>query len=50
MIVFQIQRKEACRVKSDITRDPVKEKRLEMLTRLPQLTRILRSYPYSIYF
>ena len=45
---LQIQQKEASRVKSDITRDPVQEKRLEMITRMPQLTRILRSYPTSL--
>ena len=31
-------------MRSDITRDPVKEKKLEMLTRMPQLTSIIRSY------
>jgi len=28
-----------------ITRDPLKEKRLEMLGRLPEFCRILRVYP-----
>ena len=45
---LQIQQKEASRVKSDITRDPVQEKRLEMVKRMPQLARILRSYPTSL--
>ena len=45
---LQIKQKEASRVKSDITRDPVQEKRLEMVTRMPQLARILRSYPTSL--
>ena len=45
MFFSQIQQKEVSRVRSDITRDHMQEKRLEMISRMPQLTRIIRSYP-----
>lgn len=43
-LLEKIQQKEASRVRSTITRDPAKEKRLEMLARLPDLCRIVRSF------
>lgn len=33
------------KAEATITRDPLKEKRLEMLGRLPEFCRILRVYP-----
>jgi len=47
LLVSQIRRKEAARAEATITRDPLKEKKLEMLGRLPEFCRILRVYPLS---
>ena len=44
-LLEKIKQKEASHMQSAITRDPAKEKKLEMLARLPDLCRILRSYP-----
>ncbi len=41
----QIRQKETAKAETSITRDPVKEKKLEMLARLPDFCRILRMYP-----
>ncbi len=38
----QIRAKEATKARATITRDPVKERRLEMVARLPEFVRILR--------
>lgn len=47
LLVSQIRRKEAARAEATITRDPLKEKKLEMLGRLPEFCRILRVYLLS---
>ena len=41
---MQIRAKEASRAKACITRDPVVEKRLEMLARFPDLIRVIRTF------
>ena len=41
---LQIRAKEAAKAELQITRDPLKEKQLEMMSRLPDFVRILRNY------
>ena len=40
----QIRAKEAAKARAKITRDPLKEKHLEMVARLPEFVRILRGF------
>ena len=44
-IIRQIRAKEAANVVAELTRNPKEEKRLVMMKRLPDLIRIIRSYP-----
>ena len=41
---WQVRAKEAAKAKLAITRDPVKEKQLEMLSRLPDFVRIVKGF------
>lgn len=41
--VFQIRAKEAQKLQAAMTRNPVQEERLMMMSRLPELARILRN-------
>ena len=45
LMVSQIRAKESKKLEEAMTRCPADEKRTEMLARLPDLARILRSYP-----
>lgn len=45
--VLQIRAKEAKKLEAALTRSPAEEQRLQMMGRLPDLVRIVRTYPYT---
>ena len=47
-IFQQIKLKESQRAKAEMTRDHAAEKKLGMLSSLPEMCRIIRMYPYTI--
>ena len=43
----QIRAKEAAKVKDSLTRDPAEDNKTRMMGHLPEIIRILRSYPWN---